>query len=942
MRNNKIQNWINSSFLFAINQSYIEELYHKYLVKPHSMNQDWSYIFEKLSIQNSKKMKFNFIQQRPLNSIKKFTNCQILNFKKQINIQEIKLMTLINSFREHGHKIANINPIQLTKKKNIDELNLEFYHFTESDYDTYFDISNYFDCKNKKMKIREIYNLLKKIYCSSVGSEYMYISSEQEKSWIQKEIESKIFSMKKLFTKEERIDFFSDLIFAKELENYLKSRFPGAKRFSLEGGDALIPMLKDLIKYASKKNIHEIFLGMAHRGRLNVLINVFGKNPKELFNEFSENFDHYKISGDVKYHQGFSSTLRFKNEKSIDITLFYNPSHLEIINPVIMGSTRARQDQIKNKKQNNTILPITIHGDASVIGQGVTQETLNMSQTRGYQVGGTIRIIINNQIGFTTSNPKDSRSTQYCTDIMKMIEAPIFHVNCDDPESVVFISRLALNFRNKFKRDVVIDLVCYRRHGHNEVDEPSITQPIMYQKIKKCFTIQEIYLKKLKKEKIVSSNYTKSISKLYRESLEHKTSVLNNAFQKKNDDSILNLNLQADISNKTNLIKKVQKQKLQSLAKHLNIIPKNITIQERVKKIYQERVNMALEKQPFDWGGAETLAYATLLDQGISIRLSGEDVRRGTFAHRHATIHDQVTGITYTPLKNIKKEQGNFFIWDSVLSEEAVLAFEYGYSLISPKVLTIWEAQFGDFSNVAQVVIDQFISSGEQKWGKQCSLVIFLPHGYEGQGPEHSSARIERYLQLCAEENIKICIPSTPSQIYHILRHQILLRIRKPLIIITPKSLLRNRLATSNLEELLKGRFQKVIPEVDKLNLQKVKRVIFCSGKIYYDLLKKRRENHQTNISIIRVEQLYPFPRTELQKIINTYKNTQDFVWCQEEPLNHGAWSCSQYQNNIQSLIPKNSLLSYIGRNESASPAIGYASIHQKQQNFLINKALTI
>lgn len=914
MQKNEINHMINSTYLSIENQYYIEQLYKEYLNNSDSIESGWKKVFDNIQLKDTK------------NKEKCKTNKDIFLQKKYNKIKKI-----IQNYRIYGHINAKLDPLNLDLyKKNIN-LTHELHNFTKNELN-----SIKFIFLEKEMKLKKIISLLDQIYCSCIGIEYMHINNLEEKKWIEKKIEIKT-QIKNIFNKKEKIYFLSKLIAAETLEKHIGFKFPGAKRFSLEGAEALIPMLKYIIQYSSTKlNTKEIILGMAHRGRINVLVNIFGKKTSELFDEFSGKSKNQIGSGDVKYHQGFSCKYHYNNLET-NLTLEFNPSHLEIINPVVAGSARATIDKL-NENEKNYVLPITIHGDSSIIGQGVVQETLNMSQVRGYNVGGTIRIVVNNQIGFTTSNTKDSRTSTYCTDIIKMINAPIFHVNSDDIESVIFITKLATQFRNKFKKDVIIDLVCYRRHGHNEADEPSATQPIMYQKIKKHPTICEIYSNILIKEKIITYENIEKIKDHYRKKLDNGNQITNNCKTKDYKNSIwknfLNHKWNEEYQNKINL------KELKKLAKTLNTIPKNINMQNRVKKIYQERLEMVDNKKPLDWGAAETLAYATILNLGINIRISGEDSSRGTFFHRHAIIHDQTNGNTYIPLSNINKNQGNFNIWDSVLSEEAALAFEYGYASTNPKMLIIWEAQFGDFANGAQVVIDQFISSSEQKWGKMCGLVMLLPHGYEGQGPEHSSARIERYLQLCAQENMQICIPSTPSQIYNVLMRQTLRKMRKPLIIISPKSLLRHNLATSSIEELLNNKFKNVIDEIDNLENDLIKRIILCSGKIYYDLLEERRKNNKKNIAIIRIEQLYPFPYDDLEKILIHYKDIKDFIWCQEEPLNQGAWIYNK--DRIKKIIPKNALLNYIGRKSSASPAVGYMSIHQKQQKEIIKNALQI
>ena len=695
-------------------------------------------------------------------------------------------------------------------------------------------------------------------------------------------------------------------------------------------------MLKGLISHAGECGTKEVVVGMAHRGRINVLVNVLGKNPSVLFDEFSGKHDNTLGAGDVKYHAGYSSDFATPGG-NVHLALAFNPSHLEIVNPVVIGSVRARLDR-RNCDDGSVVLPITIHGDSAIAGQGVVQETFNMSQTRGFKVGGTVRIVINNQVGFTTSNTEDTRSTQYCTDIAKMVQAPIFHVNSDDPEAVMFVTKLALDYRNKFKRDVVIDLVCYRRHGHNEADEPSATQPLMYKKIKKHPVPRQLYADQLLAEGSIESHEIDKLVSDYRAALDHGACVVEE-WRPMTEHSVdwtpyLGHDWTAPYEGQISV------EKLKDLGEKLCTYPEEHKLQSRVAKLYQDRRAMVAGEKPLDWGMAENLAYASIVDAGSNIRMTGQDSGRGTFFHRHAVLHGQNSGEAYMPLAHLHENQGTMEIYDSVLSEAAVLAFEFGYATAEPGTLTIWEAQFGDFANGAQVVIDQFLSSGEAKWGRLCGLTMLLPHGYEGQGPEHSSARLERFLQMCADHNWQVCVPSTPAQVFNMLRRQAIRPMRKPLIVMSPKSLLRHPLAVSSLEELSSGVFQNVIDEIDEMDAAKVKRVVMCSGKVYYDLLDQRRKGEQEDVAIIRIEQLYPFPHAEIEPIINKFKHVTDWVWCQEEPQNQGAWYCSQH--HFWSAIPDGAKLSYAGRSASASPAVGYISVHNQQQKDLVDDALTI
>ncbi|HDU8609260.1 TPA: 2-oxoglutarate dehydrogenase E1 component [Morganella morganii] len=933
MQNGALKDWLDSSFLAGENQAYIEDIYEDYLNDPSSVDGSWREIFDSLPKADITEQPHSQTRDYFRRLAKDSTRYHTSVSDPAMDSKQVKVLQLINAFRFRGHQNANLDPLGLWKQEPVPDLDPAFHNLTKADFDETFNVGS-FAIGSETMRLSELFDALKRIYCGSIGAEYMHITNTEEKRWLQQRLES--VDVSKLFSADEKRRFLADLTAAEGLERYLGAKFPGAKRFSLEGGDSLIPMLKDLIRHAGKQDTREVVLGMAHRGRLNVLVNLFGKKPADLFDEFAGKHKDHLGTGDVKYHQGFSSDFVTEGAQ-VHLALAFNPSHLEIVSPVVIGSVRARRDRLP-ESLSKMVLPITIHGDSAVTGQGIVQETLNMSQARGYEVGGTVRIVINNQIGFTTSNPKDTRSTEYCTDIMKMVQAPIFHVNADDPEAVAFVTRLALDFRNTFNRDVMIDLVCYRRHGHNEADEPSATQPMMYQKIKQHPTPRKIYGDKLIAEGVVAAGDVTEMVNMYRDAMDRGDCVVEEWREIGKAaltwEPYLNHNWNDSYANKVEL------KRLGDLARRISTVPEEVHMHPRVEKIYTDRAEMAEGNKQLDWGAAENLAYATLVDEGVPVRLSGEDAGRGTFFHRHAVIHNQSNGSCYVPLMNVHNAQGRFNVWDSVLSEEAVLAFEYGYATTDPRGLTIWEAQFGDFANVAQVVIDQFISSGEQKWGRMCGLVMLLPHGYEGQGPEHSSARLERYLQLCAEQNMQVCVPSTPAQVYHMLRRQALRGMRRPLIVMSPKSLLRHPLAVSSLEELAEGRFEAVIGEADSLNPADVKRVVLCSGKVYYDLLEQRRKNNQTDVAIIRIEQLYPFPHEDIHAILAPFSHVKDFVWCQEEPLNQGAWYCCQH--NFRDAVPAGAALRYAGRPASASPAVGYTSVHQQQQQELVNDALNV
>ncbi|MCP4527286.1 MAG: 2-oxoglutarate dehydrogenase E1 component [Aestuariibacter sp.] len=939
MQESVMKAWWDSSHMAGANAAYVEALYEAYLDDPQSVSESWRQTFDALPKvegveleSNHSLIKEQFKKLASLGPMARVSGAAPTAGSNQSDEKQVKVLQLINAYRFRGHQHANLDPLGLWHQERVRDLELSHHNLSDTDFDTVFNVGSYAIGK-ETMPLGELFKSLNRTYCSSVGAEYMHITDTEQKRWLQQRIES--VEARPQIDRDEKISILKGLVAADGMEKYLGAKFPGAKRFSLEGGDALIPMLKGLITAAGSQGTKEVVVGMAHRGRLNVLVNVLGKNPSVLFDEFSGKHDESLGAGDVKYHAGYSSDFATPGG-NVHLALAFNPSHLEIVNPVVMGSVRARLDRRDN--DSSKVLPVTIHGDSAIAGQGVVQETFNMSQTRGFAVGGTVRIVINNQVGFTTSRTDDTRSTQYCTDIAKMVQAPIFHVNSDDPEAVMFVTKLALDFRNKFKRDVVIDLVCYRRHGHNESDEPNATQPLMYQKIKKHPVPRQLYADQLIAEGVIGEVEAEKLIDDYRAALDHGACVVEEWRPMTEHSVDWRPFLGHDWD--TPYDGAISVEHLKALGEKVTSYPETHKLHSRVNKVYQDRKAMVAGERMLDWGMAEILAYASIVEAGTSIRMTGQDSGRGTFFHRHAVLHNQKDAEAYMPLQHISDDQGTMEIYDSVLSEEAVMAFEYGYATAEPTCLTIWEAQFGDFANGAQVVFDQFLSSGEAKWGRLCGLTVLLPHGYEGQGPEHSSARLERFLQLCADHNWQVCVPSTPAQVFNMLRRQVVRPMRKPLIVMSPKSLLRHPLAVSSLEELSDGVFHNVIGEVDELDPKGVKRVVMCSGKVYYDLLDQRRKNEQTDVAIIRLEQLYPFPQEECAKIVAEYSHVKDWVWCQEEPQNQGAWYCSQH--HFWQVIPDGAKLTYAGRAASASPAVGYLSVHNQQQKALVEDALTI
>lgn len=943
MQESVMQRMWKSAHLSGGNAAYVEELYELYLHDPNAVPEEWRTYFQKLPADGNvaNDVSHSTIRDHFVLLAKNQRRAQPVSASSvstEHEKKQVEVLRLIQAFRMRGHQAAQLDPLGLWQRPVPDDLSIHHYGLTDADLDTTFRTGELYIGK-EEATLREIHQALQETYCRTIGAEFTHIVDSEQRKWFQQRLES--VRGRPAFSPEVQVHVLERLTAAEGLEKYLGTKYPGTKRFGLEGGESLIPILDEIIQRSGSYGTQEIVIGMAHRGRLNVLVNTFGKNPRDLFDEFEGKKVEGLSSGDVKYHQGFSSNVMTRGGE-VHLALAFNPSHLEIVSPVVEGSVRARQDR-RNDATGDKVVPISIHGDAAFAGQGVVMETFQMSQTRGYRTGGTIHIVINNQVGFTTSNPQDSRSTEYCTDVAKMIQAPIFHVNGDDPEAVLFVTQLAVDYRMQFKRDVVIDLVCYRRRGHNEADEPSGTQPLMYQKIAKQRTTRELYADLLIQRGTLSQADVEAKVNEYRDALDNGLHVVKSLVKEPNKALFVDWRPYLGHTWTARHDTRFDLKTLQDLAGKLLEIPEGFVLQRQVAKVMEDRAKMTAGGMPINWGYAENLAYATLLFEGHPVRMTGQDIGRGTFSHRHAQLHNQKDGSTYIPLKNLFPGQPKFELYDSFLSEEAVLAFEYGYATTTPNALVIWEAQFGDFANGAQVVIDQFISSGEHKWGRLCGLTMLLPHGYEGQGPEHSSARLERYLQLCAEHNMQVCVPTTPAQVYHMLRRQVIRPLRKPLVVLSPKSLLRHPLAVSTLEDLAEGSFQTVIGEIDPVDPKKVERLILCSGKVYYDLLAKRRAEGRDDVAIVRIEQLYPFPEEDLAEALAPYKNLKHIVWCQEEPMNQGAWYCSQHHmRRVATAHKKDLLLQYAGREASAAPACGYPSMHAEQQEKLLQDAFTV
>jgi 2-oxoglutarate dehydrogenase E1 component len=924
-----LQELYKTSHLSGGNASYMEGLYEDWLDDAGSVPTHWAALFANLRNDAEPETGRLHVQEK----FRQLGQGPIATDTQTADRKEAAVVKLISAYRLRGHENANLNPLGIPHYEPVADFDPAFHDLDPSDLDREFDSGSLVG--PPRMKLREIIALCERVYCGSIGIEYLHISDTRKRAWLQQRLEGPQGTP--AVDNHERLRILRMLTAAEGLEKYLHTRYVGQKRFSLEGGDSLIPLLHEAILRSGAEGVEEVVIGMAHRGRLNVLVNILGKSPAILFEEFEGNrkTDNPLRSGDVKYHLGFASDMQTPGG-TVHMALAFNPSHLEIVDPVVLGSVRARQVRRKDW-EHEKVMPILVHGDAAFAGQGVIMELFQMSETRGFGVGGTLHIVVNNQVGFTTSNPLDMRSTLYCTTIAKMVHAPIFHVNGDDPEAVHHTMKIACDFRKRFKRDVVIDLVCYRRHGHNEADEPAATQPLMYKKIRGMDTTRRKYADRLIETGLVDEAQVQAMMDEYREHLDKGEQVANVITEPRTNTFAARWHRFDHANEPGQVHTAIPLDKISELSRKMHQLPKGFQLHNRVNRIIEDRVKMAAGEIPMDWGFAETLAYATLVDEGHKFRLVGQDSGRGTFFHRHAVLHNQADGSTLTPLQVVNPDV-HVSVIDSLLSEEAVLAFEYGYATAAPDTLVIWEAQFGDFANGAQVVIDQFITSGEAKWGRLCGLTLLLPHGYEGQGPEHSSARLERFMQLCANFNIQVCVPSTPAQMFHLLRRQILQPMRKPLIVMTPKSLLRSKAATSQLSVLVDGHFQQVIGDRGPGDTEEIKRVVFCSGKVYYDLAEKRDAENIREVAVMRVEQLYPFPESDLRGFVNEFPNATDVVWCQEEPQNQGSWY--QIRHHLQACISDQHSLRYVGRAHSASPAVGYHRVHLEEQRALVNEAI--
>ena len=917
--------------------AYVDQLYESWLLDPSSVAESWRQHFSALTGaaagERPHQPVIGALQQLARTPVRSAAVLASSGYaEKQAAVRK-----LFNVYRARGHLAAHIDPLGMMQMPPAPDLDPGEHGLSSTDFGTEYSTGSL--SAPPRMKLGAIIDLLKATYASHIGAEFMHLFEPGARRFIHEQLERDAGQFG--FDRDRKLRILGRLIAAEGMERYLHTRYVGQKRFSLEGGDSFIPLIDTIIQQAGAAGVKETVIGMAHRGRLNLLINILGKAPEKLFEEFEgvhEERPDPTHSGDVKYHMGYSADVPTPGG-SMHLALAFNPSHLEIVDPVVLGSVRARQTR-RRDHQHDQVLPVVVHGDAAFAGQGVIMELFNMSQARGFQVGGCIHVVINNQVGFTTSRRDDARSTFYCTDVAKIVGAPVFHVNGDDPEAVCYVAALAVEFRRRFKRDVVIDLVCYRRHGHNEADEPAATQPLMYQNIRARPTALDLYSQRLIDEGVIDSATIKNLRDEYRRKLDAGEPVGESS---RPDDGLPHIdwhhfhdgNLDQGVSDELSVAS------LSALALRLNTLPAGVEPHSRVAKIYADRLKMARGEIAMDWGFAETLAYASLIENRVKLRLVGQDSGRGTFFHRHAIVHDQKTGEPTFPLQALVEEAELVTVIDSVLSEAAVMAFEYGYATADPHTLVIWEAQFGDFANGAQVVIDQFISSGEAKWGRLCGIVLFLPHGFEGQGPEHSSARLERFLQLCAMNNMQVCTPTTPAQMFHLLRRQMLRNARKPLVVMTPKSMLRHRLSTSTLADLARNQFQELIPDQHSSQGNAVPRVVLCGGKVYYDLIEAAEQRGLDQVAIVRIEQLYPFPRSALIAELGRFPAASDVVWCQEEPMNQGAWYqiAHHLRYCLHQVLPQ-ARLHYAGRPRSPAPACGHLSTHVVEQTQLVEQAL--
>ncbi len=934
-----------TSHLAAGNFGYMEVMYDRYLTNPGEVPIEWRAYFEKLpnvgEIRGADVSHSTIVahfERLGRNRFKARSESVSTDVSDAHNRKQAVVSELISSYRQYGHEEANIDPLGLMSRRRIPELDpLASPLLGAADLDDVFQVGS-FHFGAEVATLKAFVGALRDTYCRTIGLEYMHIVNLDEVAWLEQRIESSRARLK--LDKAGKLHLLERLTAAEGLETYLHSRYPGTKRFGLDGCESFIPLLDHAIQRIGASGGIECVIGMAHRGRLNVLVNILGKQPKDLFDEFEGKSVAALGSGDVKYHLGFSSDVRTPGG-NLHLALSFNPSHLEIVTPVVEGSVRARQDR-RGDRQGSQVVPIIVHGDAAFAGQGVVMESFQMSQTRGFQTGGSLHIILNNQIGFTTHERRDARSTEYCSEVAKLVQAPIFHVNADDPEAVLFVTELAVDYRMKYKKDVVIDLVGYRRHGHNEAEDPTKTQPVMYRRIRELPRVRASYAETLIVEGVIDAKGVSAYSSDYRDALESGRHVALSLSSEPDQSLFVNWMPYISAPFDESVDTRFDEARLRRLATRLEQMPDGFEMHKQVRSVMNDRHRMAAGARPVNWGFAEIMAYASLIDEGIAVRLTGQDVSVGTFSHRHAKLYNQKDGASFTPLKSLRSDVA-FDIYNSLLSEEAVLAFEYGYAATTPTSLTIWEAQFGDFANGAQVVIDQFISSGEVKWGRLCGLVMLLPHGYDGAGPEHSSARLERFLQLCAQNNMVIVVPSTPAQVFHMFRRHMKVATRRPLIVLTAKNLLRFREAVSSIDELTQGRFHTVLPDPYKLDVEQVERLVVCSGKVYYDLSSHRHELGLSHVDIVRIEQLFPFPEVALKEEFDTYTKLKSIIWCQEEPSNQGAWFSSRHRIERALAASRHDVaLQYVGREASAAPACGYISRHIEEQSGLVAEALGV